>query len=283
MKISVIIRSHNDENIIRRTLAALCAQKTAAELELLSFDDASTDGTASIIREFPQVRMVPHDGKPYNPPRTLNRAIAEATGEWIIFNNSDAVPLGDDYIEKLTAPLADPAVGAVYGNQLPRPDAFVLVRKDNLRAFGDGTVAASWEYMFSLVSSGCRRKTALEFPFDPAFQYSEDIDWSLRLRRAGLKIVYVPEARVEHSHNYPDAQLRKRFYNEGQANGRLYRSRPSWARFIVATGMEMLRDIIFMLRSGEPGQLSRGLRYRWSQRVSAYRGESDYYKENKGA
>lgn len=283
MRISVIIRSHNDEDIIRRTLTALCSQKTAAELEFLSFDDASTDATASIIREFPQVRMVPHDGKPYNPPRTLNRAVTEATGEWIVFNNSDAVPLADDYIEKLTAPLADPAVGAVYGNQLPRPDAFVLVRKDNLRAFGDGTVAASWEHMFSLVSSGCRRETALEFPFDPAFQYSEDIDWSLRLRRAGLKTVYVPEARVEHSHNYTGAQLRKRFYNEGRANGQLRRNRPSYTRFIIATSMEMLRDIMFIIRAGEPGSLPEGLRYRWTQRASAYRGESDYYKENRRA
>lgn len=281
MKISVIIRSHNDEDIIRRTLAALCAQKTAAELEFLSFDDGSGDATPSIIREFPQVRMIPWDGEPYNPPRTLNRAVAEAAGEWIVFNNSDAVPMTDDYLEKLTAPLADPATGAVYGNQLPRPDAFVLVRKDNLRAFGDGTVAAAWNHMFSMVSSACRREVALRFPFDPAFQYSEDIDWSLRLRRAGLKIVYAPEARVEHSHNYTDAQLKKRFYQEGRANGQLYRNRPSRMRFILATGMEMLRDILFMLRAGEPGSLLKGLRYRYLQRVSVWRGEQDFCKENR--
>jgi rhamnosyltransferase len=280
MKISVIIRSRNDENIIRQTLAALCSQDIGAELEFLSFDDGSADATPSIIREFPQVRMIPYDGRPYNPANTLNRAVAEASGEWIVFNNSDAVPLSRDCLEKLTAPLADPAVGAVYGNQLPRPDAFVLVRKDHRRAFGDGSVAASWNHMFSMVLSACRRETALRFPFDPAFQYSEDIDWSLRLKGAGLKIVYAPDARVEHSHNYTGAQLKKRFYNEGRANGMLYRRRPSWLRLLAATGLEILRDAWFILRAGEPGALLKGLRYRYLQRMSAYRGERDYCREN---
>jgi GT2 family glycosyltransferase len=30
------------------------------------------------------------------------------------------------------------------------------------------------------------------------FAYVEDVDWSLRIRRAGFAVVYVPEARVRH-------------------------------------------------------------------------------------
>ncbi len=283
MKISVIIRSHNDESIIRRTLTALCSQKTSAELELLSFDDASTDGTLAIIKEFPQIRIVPHDGLPYNPGRVLNRAVGEATGDIIVFNNSDAIPQHDNCLEELTRPLNNPRVGVTFGNQLSRPDAFVLVKKDNLRAFGDGTVAAQWFHMFSLVSSACRMEVAKKFPFDPAFQYSEDIEWSFRIKNAGFKIVYAAGAEVEHSHNYTVPQLKKRFYNEGRANGQLYRRKPSFCRMVLSTGTEMMRDVIFMGREHRLACLFSGIRYRLIQRYFAYAGERDYYRKEVSA
>lgn len=276
MKISVIIRSHNDESVIRRTLEGICSQKTDAELELLSFDDASTDGTLSIIREFPQVKIIPHDGLPYNPPRVLNRAVATATGDILVFNNSDAVPLHDDYIEQLIKPLSDISVGLTFANQLSREDAFVLVRKDNLRAFGDGHIASTWRHMYSIVSSACRMEVAKNFSFDPAFQYSEDIDWSFRIKKSGLKIIYVPDAQVEHSHNYTVPQLKKRFYNEGWANGQLFREKPSFVRTFFSTGKEILRDMAFMAKEGELHHIFQGLRYRFVQRYSTYRGERDY-------
>lgn len=278
MKISVVIRSHNDAEVIGRTLEMLCRQKlpAATELELLSFDDGSTDATPEIIAAFPQVRSVPGDGGPYNPGRVLNHAVAATTGDMIVFNNSDAVPQRDDYLAALVRPLADPAVGAVYANQLPRPDAFALVRKDHLRAFGDGREAAKWRHFFSLAASACRAEVARQFPFDPAFRYSEDIDWSWRLRRAGLRLVYVPEAAVEHSHNYPPAQLAKRFYNEGIANGQLYGERPSFGHFLLATANEMRRDAAFLAKEREWRLLPAGLRYRWIQRFSSYAGERDF-------
>ena len=273
VEITVVVRSHNDRDLIRETLTMLCGQTAASRMEILLFDDNSTDGTLEIAASFPSVTVMPWDGQPYNPPRVLNRAVDAAKGKYIVFNNSDAVPRSHDAVERIVAPLRDPQVGAVYGNQLPRADALPLVRKDYERAFGDGTVAASWGFMFSLVFSAVRTDVARRIRFNPAFQYSEDIDWALRIRESGLKVVYEKDAAVVHSHNYTPEILRKRFYNEGIANGMLYGGRPSFIRAFLGFAVESARDFLYLLRHRELGCCFRGIRYRWIQRMSCYRGE----------
>ena len=130
--------------------------------------------------------------------------------------------------------------------------------------------------MFSLVFSAVRADVASRFRFDPAFQYSEDIDWALRIRGSGLRIVYVPDAAVTHSHNYTQEILRKRFYNEGIANGMLYGKRPSFVRAFLGFAVESLRDFRYLLRHHELGYyFFKGVRYRWIQRMSCYRGEKE--------
>ncbi len=274
VEISVIVRSHNDGAVIRDTLSMLCDQTVADRMEILLFDDNSTDGTLEIAASFPSVTVVPWDGQPYNPPRVLNRAVDAARGKYIVFNNSDAVPCTYDAVERIVARLSDPEVGAVYGNQLPRADALPLVRKDYERAFGDGTVAASWGFMFSLVFSAVRADVARRIRFNPAFQYSEDIDWALRIRESGLKIVYEKDAAVVHSHNYTPEILRKRFYNEGIANGMLFDKTPSFLRAFLGFAAESLRDFRYLLRHHELGYyFFAGIRYRYIQRMSCWRGE----------
>ena len=273
-EITVVVRSHNDRDLIRDTLSMLCDQTVADRMEILLFDDNSDDGTLEAAMSFPSVTVVPWDGLPYNPPRVLNRAIDAAHGKYIVFNNSDAVPCSRDIVERIVARLQDPEVGAVYGNQLPRADALPLVRKDYERAFGDGTVAATWGFMFSLVFSAVRTDVARRIRFNPAFQYSEDIDWALRIRASGLKIAYAADAAVVHSHNYTPEILRKRFYNEGIANGMLYRKRTSFVRAFLGFAVESLRDFRYLLRHHELGYyFFAGIRYRWTQRMSCYKGE----------
>ncbi|MEA4861758.1 MAG: glycosyltransferase family 2 protein [Victivallaceae bacterium] len=275
--VSVIIRSHNDEAVIRRTLEMLSRQRNV-EYELLSFDDHSTDATLRIIREFSQIKIVPPEDLPYNPSRVLNRAVSFASGDLVVFNNSDAVPLSEDYLERLIAPLSDPGVGAVFGNQLCRPDAKLLVRKDYERAFGDGSVSASWRHFFSMVSSGARRETLLAEPFDPEMQYSEDAEWSWRLKKRGLRIVYVSEAMVQHSHNYNFRQLYRRFYNEGRADVQIFGDAPGFGVALRQFAAEVARDVVYEWRHGRPWLFFSGLTYRAVQKFSAWRGGADMRK-----
>ena len=50
--VSVICLAYNHEKYIRKTLEGFVMQKTNFSVEYIIHDDASTDSTASIIREF---------------------------------------------------------------------------------------------------------------------------------------------------------------------------------------------------------------------------------------
>lgn len=52
IKVSIMCMAYNHEKYIRRTLEGFVSQKTNFPFEVIVHDDASTDGTADIIREF---------------------------------------------------------------------------------------------------------------------------------------------------------------------------------------------------------------------------------------
>ena len=247
--VSVLMRARNDEVLVERALNAVFAQKTDLKFEVVVCDDASTDRTREVAARFP-VRFFERPAGPYKPGKTLNPLVRAAKGDIVVFNNSDAVPLDENWLNALVKPLlAGSRHVFSFANQLPRQDAQALVRKDNERAFGDGKVQATWRFFFSLASSATWRQNLLEAPFDEDIQYSEDVEWAwVNSRRTEnpVKIVYCPAARVEHSHNYTLRELAKRFYGEGVADRAIYGDRPFLLREIISAGRETLRDWAYL-------------------------------------
>ena len=267
--ISVLMRSHNDISFIRKTVEALLSQDLDEPVEILSCDDHSTDGTGEYLASLPHIRRIAPPPGRYVPGRTLNYMVSQAQGEYIVFNNGDAIPQHKEYLKNLVSPLKDAGVDCVFGNQIPRKDAFLVVRKDYERAFGDGSISCRWHKFFSLVSSGFRKEDLLRHPFDETFQYSEDSQW---VNRRDVKIVYVPDAVVEHSHNYTLTEVEKRFYNEGVADKQMGKSSPglpeTWKRIFAET----LRDWCYFVKQGNLKEFFYAPRYRYTQKMSYYRG-----------
>ena len=274
---SVLVRARNDEALIGRTLEGVFAQRTDFPFEVVVCDDASTDRTREIAARFP-VRFFERPAGEYRPGRTLNALVRDARGEIVVFNNSDAVPVGDDWLAELVRPLLEEPGRPTFcfANQLPRADATALVRKDSERAFGDGRVQASWRFFFSLASSATRRALLLETPFDESIRYSEDVEWAWRnsrRERDPVRILYRPAARVEHSHNYTLRELAKRFRGEGAADRAIFGAAPSLARELASAARETLRDWAYLLpRPRDWAELPSAPVRRLVQRVSHWRG-----------
>jgi rhamnosyltransferase len=283
--VTIVMRSKNDTAYIDRTFEEIFKQKFR-DFEILNFDSGSEDGTWDIIRKYNPEKCRQFAPEDYVPGKVLNQAVAEAEGEIIVFNNSDCIPTDENWLEYLIKPLREPGaekISAVFCNQVPRPDAFPLVRKDNLRAFGDGATAAGWEHFFSLASSAALKKTLRQYPFREDLQYSEDLDWTWRLGKEGYHTVYVPEAAVEHSHNYSFTELRKRFYNEGVAEAQIYaEAKTFWRGFFFPWLAETVRDFAYLLKGGEILTVPRAFRYRLIQRFAAWRGRRDCLKAGEG-
>ena len=267
--ISVLMRSHNDILYIRHTVEALLAQDVDDTVEIVSCDDHSSDGTAEYLASVPQIRRImPPEGK-YVPGKTLNYMVNQAQGEYIVFNNGDAIPQHKEYLKNLVAPLKDKTVNCVFANQIARRDAFAVVRKDYERAFGDGSISCKWHKFFSLVSSGFRKEELIQHPFNETFQYSEDSQW---VNRREVKIVYVPTAVVEHSHNYTLKEVKKRFFNEGIADRQMGKKSPGIFRTWKTVLAETLRDWGYIAKRGAWREFFYAPVYRFTQKMSYYRG-----------
>jgi len=274
--VSIIMRSCNDSDVIRGTLQMVRAQ-TYTNYELWNFDSTSTDGTLDIIREFnaPQ-RIRLNDPAKYNPGRVLNAAVAATGGDILVFLNSDATPENEAWLQRLIAPLRNAACGASYGRQTPRPDCRSLFVKDTERAFGDGGVSAGWLHFFSMANSAVRRDLLESYPFDTGIQYSEDIDWSYRMRKLGHSIVYVPDAPAMHSHNYTLGQSYRRHYGEGKAEAWIFRNgelNTSFLRYcLLPLGREVLRDLGWAVRRASMDALLYSVPLRATQKWGRWQG-----------
>ncbi len=267
--ISVLMRSCNDIKYIKSTVEALLAQDVDDDVEIISCDDHSTDGTAEYLASVPQLRKIsPPEGR-YVPGKTLNHMVSCAKGEYIVFNNSDAIPQSREYLKNLVFPLKDPAADCVFGNQTARSDAWAVVRKDYERAFGDGKISGSWDRFFSLVSSGFRKADLLAKPFNDQIQYSEDSEW---VNRNKARIVYVPDAVVEHSHNYTLKEVKKRFFNEGVADTQMGKKPISLLYALRNVAAETVRDYIYIVRHRAWKELFYAPVYRYVQKINYYRG-----------
>jgi rhamnosyltransferase len=282
--VALAMRSFNDVDVIRQTLEAV-ERQTYQDFELWNFDSSSTDGTLDVICEFnspERIRL--NDSKSYNPGRVLNEAVAVTSGEIIVFLNSDATPTDEHWLERLIEPFSDPATGAVFGRQVARPDCRSLFVKDTERAFGDGSVSSGWVHFFSMANSAVRRDLVTQIPFETRVQYSEDIEWSYRVRRMGKRVSYVAGAAATHSHNYTLAQSWKRHFGEGRADAWIFRRGEvgmSWLRYCLAPlVMEVLRDLRWAVSHRSIDAVFHSIPLRTVQKLARWRGLIDGRREH---
>lgn len=85
--VSVVVPTKNRRHTLPRALDSVAAQTRPVD-ELLVVDDASSDGTAEMVRrEFPGVRLLSSRGG--GPSAARNLGAAKARGDWIGFLDSD--------------------------------------------------------------------------------------------------------------------------------------------------------------------------------------------------
>lgn len=102
MNISIILPVYNEELYIRRTLSSLKNQ-TYPNYEAIIVDDYSSDDTCSIITEFARgdsrFRLIRND-RNMGAPRSRNRGMSLAGGEYIVFLDADDC-FEPDFLERL--------------------------------------------------------------------------------------------------------------------------------------------------------------------------------------
>jgi glycosyltransferase involved in cell wall biosynthesis len=124
IKITAAVPTHNRAVTLGDTLASIAALKvpSGAELDCLVVDNASTDATAEVVES--SATAAPLAMRRILEPRlgssfARNRAVAEATGDFVFFIDDDATAEASWAIEMLSA-LQSRGLDAACGMVLPR-------------------------------------------------------------------------------------------------------------------------------------------------------------------
>lgn len=261
-----VILAFNNYDDTRECLKSL--QKSDYEnLSIVVVDNGSSDGTPEKIHnEFPDVKVIKTGrnlGVPWGYNVGFSYALRAGAGYILMLNNDTVV---DPQMVRRLVEVAqeEPNVGILmpkvlyYGNSemiwaaggryRVFPPAHVIVGQNRPSAAFDKPF-----YLEYAISCGLlihRRAFEKAGLFDPGyFFFFDDWDFSQRVRAHGLRILFVPDARMWHKVSKSTRQTGKEalFWKVwGESSARFYRrhGRPVSLSLLIHIGFLMLRELI---------------------------------------
>jgi len=241
--ISIVIPLKNGGELFRESLEAIAAQAIDEEVEIIVVDSGSTDGMAQFARaQGAMVHEIPPSEFSHGGTRNLGARLA--AGEIIVFIVHDAVPAGNDWLERLVAPLrAEDGPAATYSRQLPRAEApphqrlYIEYRfgpRPRVQRASNPSELTTKTTLFSNVSSAIGADLLRQYPFAENIVVGEDGEWCARVLLDGHSVAYVPDSVVRHSHAYSLGGAFKRYFDLGVSSERTFlapdRSSPAAVR-----------------------------------------------------
>ncbi len=197
MKFTVITCTYNAATVLQRTLDSVRAQ-TWGDLEHLIIDGASRDDTVAMAKAYCRECRDDDDGHEIavvsEPDRGLydamNKGIARATGDYIVFLNAGDTLPDTDTLETVASYVADgePLPAVLYGDtDIVDADGHFLRHRrlsppDRLtwRSFRHGMLVCHQAFY-------ARTDIARDTPYDLHYRYSADVDWCIRIMREGTR------------------------------------------------------------------------------------------------
>lgn len=199
-KVSILIPAYNEEKTIRRTVESVLSSHYG-NMEIIVINDGSTDRTEEVIRDYIDAGKIKYIKQPNGgKAKALNRGIALSSGDVIIYTDADSIFL-EDTIHKMVRWFSDPSMDAVCGNDAP------LSRNGAIQKFllitthiGTGFVRRALSLIGCLPiitgNLGAIRKSVLQELGGFRDMWGEDLEITLRLHRAGKKVIFDPSPMV---------------------------------------------------------------------------------------
>ncbi len=200
--VSVIVPAFNEEKTIAKTIDSILSS-TYQTFEILVIDDGSTDATANVVESYKKKDKRIHLFSKSNGGKSsaLNLGFEKAKSEIIVTIDADTMFFPNTLLE-LIKPFGDASVDAVCGNVevgnvhnlLTGFQALEYITTQNFdrRAFESLNCIS----VVPGAAGAWRREKVLSLGGYTNDTLTEDADMTLRLLRAGGKIVYPPEAKA---------------------------------------------------------------------------------------
>lgn len=205
IEVSIIVPCRNEEKFIGKCLDSLLRQDFSKDkMEILIVDGRSEDRTRKIIKnyitKYPLIKLLDNPNK--FTPFGLNIGVKKAKGEIIIRMDAHAI-YEKDYVSKCPKYLKEYDVDNVGGVIKTLVKENTLIAKAIAQVlshpFGAGSsyfrIGSKVPRFVDTVFGGCYKKEIFDKIglFNENLKRSQDLEFNLRLKRAGGKILLVPE------------------------------------------------------------------------------------------
>jgi len=203
--VSIIIPCRNEEKFIGMCLDSIIAQDYPKDkMDVLVIDGRSTDKTKEIIvkyiQKYPFIKLLDNPRK--IAPTAFNIGVKKAKGDIIIRMDAHNV-YNKEYVSKCIAYLKRNDVDNVGGVCITLPENDTLIAKSISLAlsnpFGVGNayfrIGSPKPKFVDTVPFGCYKREVFEKIglFNEELVRNQDIEFNLRLRKAGGKILLAPD------------------------------------------------------------------------------------------
>ena len=284
MDLSVIIVNYNVRQFLENALASVKRALEGLQGEIIVVDNASTDGSAEMIRsKFPDVTVI-ENRENVGFARANNTGLKLSRGRYFLLINPDTI-VQEDTIHVMLRFFAEHPDAGLAGCKILNPDgSFQLPCRRSIptpwvaftkifglsaifpksRLFGRYNLtyldpdesypvdAVSGSFM--MMSRETYEKVGgLDESF---FMYGEDLDWCYRVSRAGFTVYYVHSTKIVHfkgeSTKRSEIDEIKLFYEAMQLFVKKHFNRSSTVRLFLSVGIFLRGMMASLGRSGWP-------------------------------
>jgi len=221
MDLSIIIVSFKVRDLLKQCLSSVFAQNFDFNFEIIVVDNNSQDGSAEMVKQkFPQVKLIA-SAKNLGFAAGNNLGLKEASGKYFLLLNPDT-EFTDNSLNKLLAKSENnPEIG-ILGCKLLNPDGSLQPSARRFPRLIDHLLmmlklhhlfplkkylAVNFDYQkeaeadqimgaFMLIKRSVLDK--IGFLDEKYYIWFEEVDYCLKAKKAGFKVVYSPESSIIH-------------------------------------------------------------------------------------
>jgi poly-beta-1,6-N-acetyl-D-glucosamine synthase len=196
--VSLIVAVYNEEDVLRKKIEnCLEIDYPKNKLKLIFVADGSTDNSAAIIKQYPQIQLL-HKPERQGKVAAINRTMTTVTTDYVVFCDANTF-LNKDCIKEIIKHYSDEKIGAVSGEKKVVAPATV----DKPAKDGEGLY---WKYesklkkidsdFYSVVGAAGELFSIRTNLFEPvpAEVLLDDFIISMNICKRGYRVIYEPKA-----------------------------------------------------------------------------------------
>lgn len=262
MKYSIIVPVYNRPDEVDELLESLVAQ-TEKDFEVVVVEDGSSVPCAEVCAKYNQTLDIHYYSKKNSGPgQSRNYGVERARGEYVLILDSDVV-LPEGYIASVSAELERQPADAFGG-----PDSAHSSFTDTQKAisysmtsfFTTGGIRGSRKKKLDKFyprsfNMGVRRDVYLELGGFSKMRFGEDIDFSIRIFKAGCACRLFPDSWVWHKRRTDFRKFFRQVYNSGIARINLYKKYPESLKLVHLLPMVFTVGVILLVLISAAGRI----------------------------